>query len=353
MAGKDRGGIEGKLLVLISILMIVSIGLMAIFSSPPGGPKATVFGDDPRTILVAGATGRQGGAVVDELLIRGYTVRGMTRKPDGKRARAVAARGVQVVYGDYAEPGSLRAAMDGVDGVFFYTAFSPDELQHGRNVIEAATEAGVSHLVYSLGAAAAPEHGIEGAQAGQVELAIRDSGIPYTVLRPVAFMENYDRQQKRILETGIVDSRAPDRIATLIAIRDIGFFVGEAFDRPDEWLGRAVNISGDQMPMAELAATFSRVVGADIPYNRMPLEEYLAMLPKPLRPLFRWYDEVGYSADTAGWRDRYPNLTTLEQYLAKTGWKDRRPPERRAARTRSGVEQLQDADEQEAERDQQ
>jgi len=324
---KRFGGFEGKLLVVISLLMIASIGLMAWFSEPPGDGPRVPFVATPRTILVGGATGRQGGAVVDELLSRGYVVRGMTRKPDGKKAQRLADLGVEIVRGDYGDPESLRAATNGVDGVFFYTAFSPEELNQGINVIEAAREAGVAHLVYSLGAAADPDRGMPDALAGQVELAIRTSGIPYTVIRPVAFMENYRGQQNRIARTGIVDSRAPDRVATLISIKDIGFFVAEAFDHPEEWLGRAENISGDQMTMQELADTFGRVTGLPIPYNRMPLEEYLQMLPKPLRPLFLWYDEVGYSADTALWREQYPNLTTLEQYLIETGWQDWRPPQ--------------------------
>jgi len=325
--GKRFGGMEGKLLIVISLLMIASIGFMAWFSEPPDNSNATQTQPETRTILVGGATGRQGGAVVDELLKRGYAVRGMTRKPDGKKAQGVATKGVEVVHGDYGDPESLAAAMQDVDGVFFYTAFSPQELEQGVNVIEAAKAAGVKHLIYSLGAAADPKRGMEGALAGQVETLIRESGVPYTVLRPVAFMENYRGQQKRILKTGIVDSRAPDRVATLIAIPDIGFFVGEAFDNPEHWLGRALNISGDEMTMQELADTFSRVTGQEIAYNRMPLEDYLEMLPKPLRPLFRWYDEAGYWADTAGWRKRYPGLMTLEQYLESTGWQDLPPPD--------------------------
>jgi len=52
----------------------------------------------------------------------------------------------------------------------------------------------------------------------------------------------------------------------------------------------------------------------------MPLEEYLASMPKSLQPLFRWYDEVGYTADVDGLRKRYPDMLTLEQYLRATGW---------------------------------
>ena len=50
------------------------------------------------------------------------------------------------------------------------------------------------------------------------------------------------------------------------------------------------------------------------------IEEFLDGFPKPMRPLFRWYDEVGYSADVDAWRQRYPQLLTLEQYLRNEGW---------------------------------
>jgi uncharacterized protein YbjT (DUF2867 family) len=247
---------------------------------------------EPSTLLVMGATGRQGGAVVEELLSRGD---------------------------------SVLAAMDGVQGAFFYSGFSRNELAEGLNVIDAARQSGIRHLIYSSGAAAAPDGGMEGAVKAQVELALRDSGVPFSVIRPVAFMENYKGQQKRTIEKGVIDSRAPDRQVYFIAIPDIGFFVGEAFDKPNQWLGRGENIAGDKMTMAELAQTFSTVLGKDINYVRQPLEEYLQSFPPPLQPLFRWYDEVGYSADTAGWRERYPNLITLEQYLRATGWENWQP----------------------------
>lgn len=274
------------------------------------------------TVLVGGATGRQGNAVVDELLERGYTVRGLTRKPESKGAQALAAKGVEVVPGDYGDPESLLAAMDGIGQVFFYSGFSRNEVAEGMNVIAAARQSGVTHLIYSSGAAAEPGVGLEGAAKGQVELAIIDSGIPYTVFRPVAFMENFDRQQKRTANMGVVDSRAPDRELSFIAIRDIGFFVGQAVAHPDVWQGVAINIAGDHMTVAEYVDTFSTVMGREIIYTQLPLEQYLQTMPKPLRPLFRWYEEVGYTADVESLREQYPNLVTLDQYLRATGWEN-------------------------------
>ena len=273
-------------------------------------------------VLVGGATGHQGNAVVDELLDRGYTVRCLTRKPEGKKALRIAGRCAELVQGDYSDPASLDAAMVGVDKVFFYSGYSRNEVAEGNNVITAAKQAGIEHLVYSSGAAAEPGKGIAGSPKMQVELDLIASGVPYTVLRPVAFMENFDGQQQRILTNGITESRGPDRILAFISIRDIGFFVGEAFDHPDLWLDRAENIAGDRMTVQEYVDTFSQVMGTEIVYTRMPLEEYLATLPKPIRPLFQWYDQVGYDADVDAFQADYPELTALNGYLVTTGWKD-------------------------------
>ncbi len=273
-------------------------------------------------VLVGGATGRQGNAVIDELVSRGYAVRCLTRKPEGKKALRIADRCGELVAGNYADLDSLDTAMSGISKVFFYSGFSRNEVVEGNNVIAAAKKAGIKHLIYSSGAAAEPGKGLVGAAKMQVELDIIASGVPYTVFRPVAFMENFDRQQKRTLANGISESRGPERMLSFISIRDIGFFVGEAFDHPEEWLGKAENIAGDRMTVQEYVDTFSRVMGTDIAYNRMPLDDYLATFPKPLRPLFRWYDEVGYEADVDGWRARYPDLITLDGYLMTTGWKD-------------------------------
>ncbi len=273
-------------------------------------------------VLVGGATGRQGNAVIDQLLERGYTLRCLTRKPDGKKAGRIRERCAELVQGNYGDAASLDNAMRGVRKVFFYSGFSRNEVAEGQNVIDAARRAGIEHLIYSSGAAAEPGNGIPGAPKMQVEQNLVSSGVPYTVFRPVAFMENFDRQQARTLQTGITESRGPDRILAFISIRDIGFFVGEAFDHPEDWLGRAENIAGDKMTVREYVDTFSEVMGAPVAYNRMPLEAYLETFPKPLRPLFRWYDEVGYDADVDALRERYPELVSLSDYLMATGWKD-------------------------------
>lgn len=104
---------------------------------------------------MAGCTGRQGGAVVDALLRRdGWTVRGLTRHPDSAPARALAARGVEVVPADFDEPRSLAKAFSGCQAAFLMT----DHWAHcdaGREVAQARAQfdvcaaAGVAHVVWS------------------------------------------------------------------------------------------------------------------------------------------------------------------------------------------------------------
>ncbi len=300
----------------LKIALVVVISLLSACSLVQ--PK-------PEQILVGGATGRQGAAVVDELLERGYRVRALARKPSSEEALALAAKGVQVVEGNYNDTASLQAALKGIDRMFFYSGFSAKEVDEGKNVIAAAAAAGLTQLVYSSGAAAEPGLGVVGSSKMQVEEALVTSGVPYTVLRPVAFMENFDGQQARLAKIGIVESRGPERLLSFIAIQDIGFFAGEAFEHSDEWLGKSVNIASDQMTVEAYVATFSRVMGREVTYTQMPLDEYLASMPRGLRPLFRWYDEVGYKADVNAFRAQYPNLTTLDEYLRATGWENWQP----------------------------
>ena len=80
-----------------TIIRNAGLGIVLMF-----GLVAWSVAADSRTVLVGGATGRQGNAVVDELLARGYSVRGLTRKPDSKGAIALADKSVEVVQGDYA-----------------------------------------------------------------------------------------------------------------------------------------------------------------------------------------------------------------------------------------------------------
>jgi len=121
--------------------------------------------NDGRPILVTGATGRQGGAVLRHLLERGLLVRALTRNPDGRAALALAARGVEIAAGDMDDRSSLERAMRGVHGVYsvqdFLSSGAQREVRQGINVADAALAAGVRHFVYASVGGAERKSGID------------------------------------------------------------------------------------------------------------------------------------------------------------------------------------------------
>ncbi len=150
-------------------------------------------GQGGRTIVVCGATGRQGSAVVRHLVTDGWRVVGLTRDPDSSKARSLAATGARVVKADMADRGSLDRAFSGAYGVYsvqnaMISGFR-GEVQQGKTVADAAKEADVQHLVY--GAAGIGSR--TGVPSWDTKVEIEDHierlGLPSTVLRPNAFME--------------------------------------------------------------------------------------------------------------------------------------------------------------------
>jgi uncharacterized protein YbjT (DUF2867 family) len=147
-----------------------------------------------KTVLVTGATGRLG-AIVDLLLARGHRVRSTTRDPTSDVAERLRAAGAEVVYGDFDDPATIEAAAIGVDALFATgTARRTGprgEINHGRNVAEAAARAGGPHLVYCSGDGAAADSPLPLFRAKfGVEEHIRSLGLPHTILAPTYLMEN-------------------------------------------------------------------------------------------------------------------------------------------------------------------
>ena len=100
------------------------------------------------TVLVTGATGKQGGHLVREMLERGHSVRALTRKPESPAAGLLADRGVTIVPGNFDEQASLERAARGVDTVFAmstpFESGSKTETREGINIVRAAAGAGVT-----------------------------------------------------------------------------------------------------------------------------------------------------------------------------------------------------------------
>lgn len=253
------------------------------------------------TILVVGATGRQGGAVARHLLQSGWKVRAMTRDVTSAKAMALAQPGLELVKADLEDKASLTKALEGTYGVF--AAITPyekgveAEARQGKNLIDAATRAAVSHFVYSSVGGADRNTGIPHFESKwAIENHLVRSTIPYTVLRPVSFMENFSNpfNKKAILAGRLESTLDPEKPLQMIAVDDIGGFAAMAFDAPEQWKSKAIEIAGDQKTMPEVAELFSKSIGRQVNYVRTSLDS----APNPdLRAMLEWFQKDGYKAN--------------------------------------------------------
>jgi uncharacterized protein YbjT (DUF2867 family) len=285
--------------------------------------------DQRGLIVVIGGTGRQGGAAARELLSRGWPVRALVRDPDKPAAQDLRRRGAELVEGDLNDAESVRAAMAGAYGAFSMGTFtSPTgldgEVRQGRTVAEAAADAGVSHLVYTSVDGAERNSGVPHFESKRaVEQYLAELDVPATVLRPTFFMDNFAAQPPQLVDGSILVRLAlhPDTKLQMIATADIGVFAADAFDHPEDYLGVALPLAGDELTGTQLAQTFQDATGIPARYEEQPIEEIRAF-SDDLAVMFEWIHKAGYDqADIRRLRERHPGLRSLHSWLREIGWR--------------------------------
>ena len=269
--------------------------------------------NNKRSVLVAGATGQQGGAVVRALLATGHRVKALTRKPDSDAARRLAAAGVDVIAGDLGDTASVVRAASGVDTMFLmgnsYEAGMEAETRQGIAAADAAKAAGIGHLIYS---SVAPTR----RRASRISTASiassstwPDSIIRYTISAPVAFMENV------VAPWAIEGLRAgthafampPKRALQLVALADIGAFVAALVERREQVFGKRFDFAGDELSGEEQAKTLSQAIGRPIAYQEIPIA-VARQQSEDAALMFEWFDKVGYDVDIAALHRDFPEV---------------------------------------------
>jgi len=285
-----------------------------------------------KIILVTGATGRQGSAVIRHLLPHGWKLRALTRRTEGPAVKQLLDQGIEVVTGDMEDPSSLVRVTRGVYGVYsvqdFWSVGVTREVLQGKNIADAAKNAGVEHFVFSSAGGAERNSGIDHfASKWEIEEHIRKLALPATIIRPAGFMENYyiDQVEIGILKGKLVDPVQADKPYQTIATDDIGAFVALAFARPKEFIGKTLEIAGSELTNLEAAKVFSRVLGKPVKFQKLPLAVVKLFMGKEFYQMFRWFNEAGFEADIPALRKSYPeiHLHTLEEWLLEEGWHKR------------------------------
>lgn len=285
-------------------------------------------------ILVTGATGTQGGAVARALLARGHQVRALTRDPAKGAARALAELGAEVVAGDFDDPASLRRAADGTRAVFAMgTPFSLDpatgqfdvdvdvELAQSKALVDAAQQAGTRHIVYTSVASSLDGTGIPHFESkAAVEKHLASLDVPWTVVAPVAFLENVSTPWVAPgLAQGVYTFPLPgDLRLQQVAIADLAGFAVLVLEQPERFAGQRIELASVELTGIEFAAELSRRLGREVRYQEMPLDN----VDPDTRAMGEFFRRRGYSVDIPALWASYPEVAwhDIDDWASTQDW---------------------------------
>lgn len=236
-------------------------------------------------IMVSAATGQLGRLVLDRLLDRVTVAEVAVAVRDPGKAADLAARGVQVRHGDYEDPATLRRAFDGADRLLFIS--SPDtesgtRAARHRGVVAAARDAGVEMIAYTSGLGAdVVKEGVLG-EHHATERAIRDSGIPYTILRHPIYSDFFiNPGLHAAVEAGELTSSSGGRGFNTAFRADLAEAAAVVLTGSGH-IGRAYDFTGPLWTYPELAAVLSNVSGRTIRYREVDGDEGIMAMIGPL-----------------------------------------------------------------------
>lgn len=273
-------------------------------------------------VLVVGATGGQGGAVTDALLERGAPVRALVRDPRNRAADGLARRGVELVAGDLTDEASLVAAMRGVSAVFALTTpfeAGPDaETQQGLTLVRAAHRVAVPHLVYSSVAGADRHSAVPHFESkAQVERALQQGDVPFTILGPTYFYDNLlggiEQVRAGILELPL----AHDFGLQQLARSDLGQVATTVLTDPAAFTGRRIEVASDAPSPEEMAAVLGRVLGRVVQVRQVPLAAVQRSNPD-MGAMWSFIAGGGYAVDIQRLHREFPTVawTPFDRWAA-------------------------------------
>jgi uncharacterized protein YbjT (DUF2867 family) len=228
-------------------------------------------------ILVTGATGNAGGAVVRALRERGESVRALMRRASSRALPD----GVEVAEGDLDHAETLKPHLSGVSAVFLLAGYGGL-----RESLAAMSDAGVERVVL-LSSSAAPSRDLSNAIARyhiESEDAVRAAGIPWTFLQPNSFMSNAFRWLAQLRAGDIVRLPFADARVAMIDPADLGSVAAAAL-REDVHHGQAYRLSGpESLRPADQVAAVGELLGRELRFEAQPDDEAREEMSRSMPP---------------------------------------------------------------------
>jgi len=310
---------------------------------------------DKKIIAIAGATGAQGGGLAHAILddpAGGFSVRALTRNPSSEKAKALAARGAEVVAADVDDVASVTKAFRGAYGAFCVTFFwehmKPErEVAQAKALAEGAKSAGIKHAIWSTledtrhfiplsdnrmptlqGKYKVPHFDAK----GEADHYFTDLGVPTTFLRTAFYWEN-------LIYFGMGPKRGPDGKLMLglpmadkplaaMASEDIGKIAYAIFKAGDRYIGKTIGVYGEALTGAQMAKSLSKALGEEVRYTPPSFDAFRGYgFPgaDDIGNMFQYYAE--FEKDFMGLRDLkltkqfHPSLQTFDKWLERNAEK--------------------------------
>lgn len=302
-----------------------------------------------RAIIITGATGSQGGAVIDALVAQkaDFLLLAVTRNTQSPSATKLASKSknIKLVKGDLNDVPSVFAnAKEAAGSVPIWGFYSvqqaigadasveKEEVQ-GKAIVDEAIKNDIKYLVYSSVDRGGdkqswndPTEVPHFASKHRVELHLRDatangkSSMGWTILRPVAFMENFQVGMGTKVFLAAMRDTLGDKPLQFVAVKDIGVAAAQAFQNPEAWNHKATGLASEEVTYAELSQIWQRAIGSPAPGSFWILGWILKRAVKELGIMINWFGKVGYGVDIESNKKFNPTPVTLESWLRQSGW---------------------------------
>lgn len=311
---------------------------------------------EQKPIMVTGATGKQGGAVVDALLALNdpsIIILAVTRNPESETAQRLMAKSQQIrlIRGDLNntsltyENAKFESPTGKIWGVFSVQTMAmgvkvedaelAEETKQGMGLIDGAIANDVKMFVYSSVDRGGAEKSWDNPTPVPhfrtkylIERYLRSEAtgkMAWTILRPVIFMDNIDNTlQSKVIMTAI-KNEVGNKQMPWVATKDIGFFAAKAFADPEKFNGVAISLAGDDLTWDQLDEKFKAFVGHDIPTTFGIVGTALNWFSGEMGAMCTWFREEGYAhPNLAELRAIDPHLTDFDTWLRQdSAWSPR------------------------------
>jgi uncharacterized protein YbjT (DUF2867 family) len=266
-------------------------------------------------IFIAGAAGNIGSALIDTLPDKAEIVAGV-RSPE--KGEALKARGVEARVFDFEDKDSMVAAMAGCDRMFLVVPMLEKMTRFGRLAVDAAKEAGIGYIVRSSAYGASSDaHWRLGRENGMIDQFVEDSKIPFTVLRPNSFMQNFSTVLADMIKSGTIALAEEDYKVSYIDVRDIAACAARLLADNEGFTDSFYALTGPQgLTLTDVAETIGTEAGVKVAYNPIEEEAYIEGLDRAGVP--EWNRNMLVSLSRVIKLGMMGNVTQAVEYLTGT-----------------------------------